>query len=109
MSMSEAGDILDEATREVPEEIMDNPKVENAMQYLFDTLSVMTDWIDPESDAYGLDLYEAKHEGAYAVAEKYQSMLADALYRQRLFCEQFDLQRFIDTVSAIDVQDVING
>jgi hypothetical protein len=108
MSMSEAGDILDEATREVPEEIMDNPKVENAMQYLFDTLSVLTDWIDPDSDAYREELYEMEQQGAFAVAEYYRKALEDALYRQRMFGTQFDLERFLDGLHHVSVQEVLD-
>ena len=79
MSMSEAGDILDEATKDVPEEIMDNEQVENAMQYLFDTLATLTDWIDPDSDGYREELSDMEHKGAVAVAEYYRKSLEDAL------------------------------
>ena len=109
MSMSEAGDILDEATRGVPEEIMDNEKVESAMTYLFGWLDRLTDWIDPESDGYREELYEERMTGAYAVVDRYQSMLKDALYRQKMFGTQFDLEQFVDALSKVEIHEVLEG
>ena len=107
MSMSEAGDIIDEATREVPEEIMDSEQVENAFQHLFNVLSTVTDWIDPDSEVFEEHLDSAKRDGAVAVVERYQSMLADALHRQKMFGEVFDLQGFIDQLSRIPIEEVL--
>jgi len=108
MSMSEAGDIIDEATREVPEEILDNPEVENAMQYLFGWLDRLTDWIDPDSDYYREELHDMEQQGAFAVAEYYRKSLEDALYRQRMFGTQFDLERFVDGLHRVSVQEVLD-
>ena len=108
MSMSEAGDILDEATKDVPEEILDNPKVENAMQYLFDTLATLTDWIDPDSGGYREELSDMEHKGAVAVAEYYRKTLEDALYRQKMFGTQFDLEQFIDSLHGVTIGEVLD-
>lgn len=107
MSDWEAGDIINEATRDIPEAIMDNQEVQGALQYLFDTVATLTDWIDPDSDGYREDLYDAERRGAEAVVERYQSMLADAVYRQQLFGEQFDLERFVDTLSTTPIHEVL--
>ena len=48
-----------------------------------------------------------EHQGAYAVVERYQSMLADALHRQKMFGEVFDLQGFIDLQNKITVTEVL--
>ena len=109
MSMSEAGDILNEATREVPEEILENEYVESAMTYLFGWLDQLTDWIDPESDSYREELHEMEQQGAYAVAEYYRKSLEDALYRQKMFGTQFDLERFIDGLSGVSVEEVLDA
>jgi len=108
MSMYEAGEIIDTATQEIPEAIMDNEQVQNALQYLFDTVSALTDWIDPDSDGYRESLWEAEQQGAYAVAEYYRKSLEDALYRQKMFGTQFDLERFIDGLHAVTVQEVLD-
>ena len=108
MSMSEAGDILDEATKDVPEEIMDNEQVENAMQYLFDTLATLTDWIDPDSDGYREELSDMEHKGAVAVAEYYRKTLEDALYRQKMFGTQFDLEQLIDSLHGVTIGEVLD-
>ena len=108
MSMYEAGEIIDTATREIPEAIMDTEEVQNALQYLFDTVSVMSDWIDPYSEVFEEHLDSAKHDGAYAVAEYYRKSLEDALYRQKMFGTQFDLERFIDGLHTVTVQEVLD-
>ena len=107
MSMYEAGEIIDTATREIPEEIMDNQEVQGALQYLFDTVSVLTDWIDPDSDAYREELSDMEHQGAYAVAEYYRKTLEDALYRQKMFGTQFDLEQFAESMH--DVQEALDA
>jgi len=109
MSMSEAGDIIDTATREIPEAIMDNEYVQDALKYLHDCISELTEiWIDPESDYYRESLWEAEQQGAYAVAEYYRKSLEDALYRQRMFGTQFDLERFLDGLRGVMVDEVLN-
>ena len=107
MSMYEASEIIEEATKGVPEEILDDERVEEAMTYLFSTLERLTDWIDPDSEHYAQDIYESKHEGAVAVAERYRMMLEEALYRQDLFGEQFDLRAFIQKLSTMTVNEVL--
>jgi len=107
MSMYEAGEIINTATQEIPEEIMDNEQVQGALQYLFDTVATLTDWIDPDSDGYRENLLDAEQQGAYAVAEYYRKSLGDALYRQKMFGTQFDLERFIDGLYAVTVDEVL--
>ena len=107
MSMYEASEIIEEATKGVPEEILENEKVEEAMTYLFSTLERLTDWIDPDSEHYAQDIYESRHDGAVAVAERYRLMLEEALYRQDLFGEQFDLRAFVERLSTITLDEVL--
>lgn len=109
MSMYEAGEIIDTATREIPEAIMDNEQVQSALQYLFDTVAVLTDWIDPDSEGYRESLWEAERDGAYAVAEYYRKSLEEALYRQKMFGTQFDLERFLDGLHGVSVQEVLDA
>lgn len=107
MSMYEAGEIIDEATRGVAPEVIERDDVQESLQYLFGWLDRLTDWIDPESDGYRESIYEAEHEGAVAVAERYRTMLEDALYRQKLFGEQFDLERFMERLHTIEIHEVL--
>jgi len=108
MSMLEAGEIIDNATREVPEEIMDNAEVQDALQYLFSHIEEMTNWIDPQSHIFEEHLDSAKHDGAYAVAEYYRKSLEDALYRQKMFGTQFDLEKFLEGLHGVSVQEVLD-
>jgi len=108
MSMYEAGEIINTATQEIPEEIMDNEQVQGALQYLFDTVATLTDWIDPDSDGYREELSDMEYKGAVAVAEYYRTALEDALYRQRMFGTQFDLERFLDGLHHVSVQEVLD-
>lgn len=107
MSMWEAGEIIDTATEDIPEAIMDDEKVQGALQYLFDTVATLTDWIDPDSDGYRENLLDAEQQGAYAVAEYYRKALEDALYRQKMFGTQFDLERFVDGLHGVTVEEVL--
>lgn len=107
MSMYEASEIIDEATKGVPDEILDDERVEEAMTYLFSTLERLTDWIDPDSEHYAQDIYEAERDGANAVAEYYRKSLEDALYRQKMFGTQFDLERFVDGLHGVTIDEVL--
>ena len=107
MSMYEAGEIINTATQEIPEEIMDNEKVQGALQYLFDTVATLTDWIDPDSDGYREELSDMEHKGAVAVAEYYRKALEDALYRQKMFGTQFDPEQFAESMH--DVQEALDA
>lgn len=109
MSMWHAGEILDEATREIPEAILDDEKVQKALQYLFDAVEELTDWIDPNSERWEQEISDAEESGAVAVAEHFESMLEEALYRQKLFGTQFDLERFIESVKAVEIREVVHG
>ena len=108
MSMYEAGEIINTATQEIPEEIMDNEKVQGALQYLFDTVATLTDWIDPDSDGYRESLWEAERDGASAVAEYYRKSHEDALYRQKMFGTQFDLERFVEGLHGVTIGEVLD-
>ena len=107
MSMYEAGEIINTATQEIPEEIMDNEQVQGALQYLFDTVATLTDWVDPDSDEYREELSDMEHQGAVAVAEYYRKALDDALYRQKMFGTQFDLEQFAESMH--DVQEALDA
>lgn len=107
MSMYEAGEIIDTATEDIPEAIMDDEKVQGALQYLFDTVATLTDWIDPDSDGYRESLWEAERDGANAVAEYYRKTLEEALYRQKMFGTQFDLERFVDGLHGVTIDEVL--
>ena len=107
MSMYEAGEIINTATQEIPEEIMDNEKVQGALQYLFDTVATLTDWVDPDSDEYREELSDMEYKGAVAVAEYYRKALDDALYRQKMFGTQFDLEQFAESMH--DVQEALDA
>ena len=107
MSMYAAGEIINTATQEIPEEIMDNEQGQGALQYLFDTVATLTDWIDPDSDGYREELSDMEHQGAVAVAEYYRKTLEDALYRQKMFGTQFDLERFVEGLHGVTIDEVL--
>ena len=97
-----------EAFSSVPEEILEHEAVQNAMGYVDSWFEEFeNNWIDPESDYYRESVWESKHEGAVAVAERYRMMLEEALYRQDLFGEQFDLRAFIQKLSTMTVNEVL--
>jgi hypothetical protein len=52
-------------------------------------------------------VWEAQREGAVSVAERYRIMLEEALYRQDLFGEQFDLRAFVERLSTITLDEVL--
>lgn len=91
----------------VPEDIMAHEAVQSAVQYVDSWVEEFDSYIDPDSDGYREELWECRHDGAVAVVERYQSLLADALYRQDLFGEQFDLRAFIQRLSAIPLNEVL--
>ena len=102
--MYEAGEIIDEATRGIPEEILENEKVQEALQYLFDTVSSLTDWIDPQSDGYLQELHYAREDGIFNAREKMLDILEDALYRQKMFGSAVNLEELIDTARKVEVE-----
>lgn len=91
----------------VPEEILEHEAVQNAIQYVDSWVDEFDRWIDPNSDYYAESLYEAQREGAVAVAERYRLMLEEALYRQDLFGERFDLRAFVERLSTITLDEVL--
>lgn len=91
----------------VPEEIMAHEAVQSAVQYVDSWIEEFDSYIDPESDGYREELWEAKRDGAVAVVERYQSLLGEALYRQDLFGEQFDLRAFVERLSTIMLNEVL--
>jgi len=100
-----AYEIVNEATREVPEKILDNPELNKALGYLADVIAEYSDFINPNSEEMEMYEYQARREGAVETAEAFESALADALYRQKLFGEAFDLERFIDSMD----KELIDG
>ena len=100
--MYEAGDIIDEATRRVAPEVIERDDVQESLQYLFGWLDRLTDWIDPDSDGYREELYEARTDGAYELRHKVEEMLEEALYRQRMFGIVVDVENLLGQVRSID-------
>ena len=97
-----------EAFSDVPEEILEHEAVQNAIGYVDSWFEEFeNNWIDPDSDYYRESLWETRRDGAVAVAERYQSMLAEALYRQDLFGEQFDLRAFVERLGTIRLDEVL--
>ena len=96
------------AFSDVPEEILQHDSIQNAIQYVDSWVDeFQTNWIDPESDYYAESIWEAQREGAVSVAERYRIMLDEALYRQDLFGQQFDLRAFIERLSTITLDEVL--
>ncbi len=92
----------------VPDEILEHEAVQDAMRYVDCWVDeFQNNWIDPDSDYYRESLWEAQREGAVSVAERYRIMLDEALYRQDLFGEQFDLRAFIERLSTITLDEVL--
>jgi hypothetical protein len=91
----------------VPEEILEHEAVQNAIQYVDSWVDEFDRWIDPESEYYAMELHDAQREGAVAVAERYRLMLDEALYRQDLFGERFDLRAFVERLSTITLDEVL--
>ena len=108
--MSVSGDYVRTAVESVPEEVLESEPVAQAFEYLGKVIDNYEDnWIDPESDYYREELHEMEQQGAYAVAEYYRETLEEALYRQKMFGTQFDLERFIDGLSGVSVQEVLDA
>lgn len=91
----------------VPEEILEHEAVQSAIQYVDSWVEEFDRWIDPNSEYYAMELYDSQREGAVAVAERYRLMLEEALYRQDLFGEQFDLRAFVERLSTIPIHEVL--
>ena len=92
---------------DMPEDLLGNPDVQKLIDNTRAVLEHFEDWIDPNSERYGEELHEARVSGADAVMDWYQSMLADALHRQKMFGEVFDLEGFIDLQNKITVTEVL--
>lgn len=108
--MSVSGDYVRTAVESVPEEVLGVEPVVEAFEYLGKVIDDYEDnWIDPDSDYYRESLWEAEHQGAYAVAEYYRKSLEDALYRQKMFGTQFDLERFLEGLHNVSVQEVLDA
>ena len=101
-------EITRNAFSDVPEEILEHEAVQNAIQYVDSWVDEFeNNWIDPNSDYYAESLWEAQREGAVSVAERYRIMLDEGLYRQDLFGEQFDLRAFVERLSTITLDEVL--
>jgi len=88
--------------------LLGNPDVQRLIDNAYKALEHFDGFIDPESDYYREELHEMEQQGAYAVAEYYRNSLEDALYRQRMFGIQFDLERFLDGLRGVMVDEVLN-
>ena len=107
--MGVSSEYVRNAVESVPEEVLGMESVARAFEYLGKTIDAYEDdWIDPASDYYAETIHGAERDGAVAVVERYQSMLADALHRQKMFGEEFDLQGFIDQLSTIPIEEVLS-
>jgi hypothetical protein len=107
-SMNVSGEYIRCAVESVPEEVLGMESVGRAFDYLGSVIDSYEDnWIDPDSDYYAESLWEAQREGAVSVAERYRIMLEEALYRQDLFGEQFDLRAFVERLSTITLDEVL--
>ena len=107
--MGVSSEYLRNAVESVPEEVLGTESVAGAFEYLGKVIDSYEDnWIDPSSEVFEEHLDSAKHDGAVAVVERYQSMLADALHRQKMFGEEFDLQGFIDRLGTIPIEEVLS-
>jgi hypothetical protein len=91
----------------VPEKILEHESVRNAIEYLDSWADEFDRWIDPDSEGYNELVWESERSGAEAVAERYRMMLDEALYRQDLFGEQFDLRAFVERLSTITLNEVL--
>jgi len=100
-------EIIQTAVESVPEEILENEKVRGALEYLGSWIDQYSDYIEPHGDYYNDIVAEAQRDGAHAVVEKYQDMLAEALHRKKMFGEDFDLEGFIDQLSKIPIEEVL--
>ena len=100
-------EIIQTAVESVPEEILENEKVRGALEYLGSWIDQYSDYIEPHGDYYNDIVAEAQRDGAVAVVEKYQDMLAEALHRKKMFGEDFDLEGFIDQLSKIPIEEVL--
>jgi hypothetical protein len=100
-------EIVRTAVESVPEEILENEKVRGALEYLGSWIDQYSEYIEPHGDHYNNVVAEAELEGADAVMDWYRSMLADALHRQKMFGEVFDLEGFIDLQGTITVAEVL--
>ena len=93
---------------DMPEDLLGNPDVQRLIDNAYKVLEHFDGFIDPDSDAYREDLHDMEQQGAFAVAEYYREALEDALYRQRMFGTQFDLERFIDGLHGVTIDEVLD-
>ena len=101
-------EVLGVAVESVSKAVLEMPEVQGALEYLADVIQQYENvWVDPDSEYYAETIHQAQRDGAVAVVERYQSMLADALHRQKMFGEDFDLQGFIDQLSKIPIEEVL--
>ena len=93
---------------DMPEDLLGNPDVQRLIDNTHAVLEHFDGFIDPDSDAYREELLDMEQQGAYAVAEYYRNSLQDALYRQKMFGTQFDLEGFLDGLHEVPVEEVLN-
>lgn len=93
---------------DMPEDLLGNPDVQKLIDNAHKVLEHFDNFIDPDSDYYREELHNAEERGAIAVAEYYSTMLSEALYRQRLFGEQFDLEKFADKLETVQISEVLD-
>ena len=92
---------------DMPEDLLGNPDVQRLIDNAYKVLEHFDGFIDPDSDEYREELSDMEHKGAVAVAEYYRKALEDALYRQKMFGTQFDLEQFAESMH--DVQEALDA
>tara|TARA_R110000868_G_scaffold33808_1_gene122409 strand:+ start:42 stop:365 length:324 start_codon:yes stop_codon:yes gene_type:complete len=103
-----SNEVLGVAVESVPEAVLEMPEVQGALKYLADVIEQYENvWVDPDSEYYAETMRQAKRDGAVAVVEKYQDMLAEALHRKKMFGEDFDLESYMDELSKIPIEEVL--
>jgi len=87
-------EIVRTAVESVPEEILENEKVVEALEYLASWIDQYSDYIEPHGDEYEEIVARSERDGAYKVIE----VLRDAQYRYTMFGTEVDLASIIEEV-----------
>jgi hypothetical protein len=93
-----AGEIVRTAVESVPEEILENEKVREALEYLGSWIDQYSDYIEPNGDEYNDIVADAERDGAEKVQSRVVEILQEAEYRQRMFGTTVELSDLIRRV-----------
>lgn len=101
-------EFIDCAFGEVPENIRNNRKFQDGVEYLTKVLDDFDEnYIERDGEFYNELIYEAQEDGAVTLQEKLLGELKQAQYRRDLFGEEFDLDGFVSRVEALE--DLVYG